>query len=275
MNEIEVLRKEGFGIKKICQTLKLGTRKVMNELKLLGLNTTSNAINSGRKRKYSINHNFFTTIDSEEKAYILGFIYADGSVSDVNNTLNITLKASEKLFLEAINHMMGSDYKLHMNKGRYNSLCPVTEKVVLSICSKQIVNDLISLGCTPRKSDTLQFPFIREDLMCHFMRGYFDGDGTVFLHLKKYIRFGIIGTYEFCKSYIDVLKLDVTIYKEKRTDKNVWYINIGNKKTVFKIYNFLYKEHSICLKRKYDVFNNHFNKEPSTTIMEIPEMVMV
>ena len=275
MNKIETLRREGLSIKKICQTLKLGTRKVMNELKILGLNTACSSPNSGRKRKYVVNHNFFNDINSEEKAYILGFVYADGSISDVNNTLNISLKASEKSFLEEINQLMESNYKLFLSKGRYNSSCPITDKIRLSICSKQIVNDLISIGCIPRKSDTLQFPKIREDLLCHFMRGYFDGDGTVFLHLKKHIHFGIIGTYEFCKSYIDVLKLDVKIYKEKRTTKNVWYINIGNKKTVLKIFNFLYKEHSICLKRKYDIFNNHFNKEPSTTIMEIPEMVMV
>lgn len=118
------------------------------------------------------------------------------------NVIAVTLKrADEKLLLDILN-CMNSNYKLFYTKERYSKEHPYTEKVVLSICHKRLHDDLIRLQCTSNKSLTLTFPkFISSDLISHFIRGYFDGDGTIYQDKKGYYRFGIIGTKEFCEDY--------------------------------------------------------------------------
>lgn len=60
----------------------------------------------------------------------------------------------------------------------------------IQISSKTLTADLLKLGCTPRKSLTLKFPndgiFKSNDLIRHFIRGYFDGDGSVFISMEKH-----------------------------------------------------------------------------------------
>jgi len=95
-----------------------------------------------------------------------------------------------------------------------------------------MVNDLERLGCISNKSLILKFPTIdqvSEEFIPHFLRGYFDGDGTVFMSANtngvtdvKYqrINVGICGTFEFLDKVRDIFKLENCIYKEKRKESN-------------------------------------------------------
>jgi len=91
------------------------------------------------------------------------------------------------------------------------------------------------------------------------MRGYFDGDGTVFLSQRD-IRFGIISTKEFCDSFLELLPYDgkSVVHKETRCKKNVYYISIGGKYMVKKIFDFLYENSNIYLNRKKCIFDNFY-----------------
>ena len=123
----------------------------------------------GRKRKYTLNENYFNDIDSKDKAYILGFIYADGSV--YNNYLNIGIHKRDVSVLNFIKKEMRYNGPLYIN-GEY---------VKLTISSKKIVNSLKELGIIRNKTYvSKKLPQITTHLLPSFLLGFFDGDGSIY-----------------------------------------------------------------------------------------------
>ncbi|MEA3319375.1 MAG: hypothetical protein U9Q88_05035 [Bacillota bacterium] len=102
-------------------------------------------------------------------AYILGFFLADGAITDITQNVSIAQKESE--ILEQIRDEMESNHPIGKNKYGIN---------ILNINSKIIKDDLMNIhGLTPNKSKTVKFPYVPEEYMHHFIRGYFDGDGSI------------------------------------------------------------------------------------------------
>jgi intein-encoded DNA endonuclease-like protein len=219
---------------------------------------------SGRKRTYEINHNYFNVIDSENKAYILGFIYADGYITD-KNKLGISLNIKDENILLRIKKEMSSEYPLHYFNSSYSKDYKSTGHVRFLINSEQIYNDLYNMGCITNKSDTLTFPAnIPKHLIHHFIRGYFDGDGSVYnrsvynnynTHYNS-LGFSFIGTKEFLEQIVINLPFETNakLYKEKRTTKNVWEFKTGGIERSKIFYNWLYKDSTIFLDRKKQKF---------------------
>jgi len=159
-----------------------------------------------RPRKYNVDDDFFENINNEYNAYVLGFIYADGCVHSERNTFSISLQNKDENILTKMKHCMNSNNPILKHKSRYSEKYKYIEKCKLSITSKKIIDDLKFIGCVNNKSNNLIFPTkIENEHIRHFMRGYFDGDGTVFVSNQNDIRFGIISTEEFCKVYLDLL----------------------------------------------------------------------
>ena len=138
--------------------------------------------------KKAYNEHFFDVIDTEEKAYWLGFIFADGyiysspldtSKKRIDWNFELCTKGDDKEHMEKFAKAIGYNKELHVTKAdKYgHTRC----RVCLS--SEILWRQLNSLGCTPRKSLTLKFPdediFKSKDLIRHFIRGYFDGDGCI------------------------------------------------------------------------------------------------
>jgi len=88
------------------------------------------------------------------------------------------------------------------------------------------------------------------------MRGYFDGDGSIFVTSQNSVRFSINSTKEFCETFLSILPYTGRsgVNREKRSTKNVYYIQIGGFNFVKLIYEFLYKDATIFLDRKRDIF---------------------
>ena len=124
--------------------------------------------------RHTLNKNYFKNIDTEEKAYWLGFIAADGCVYKMSKNayrLQINLSAVDIGHLELFNDCIESDYIITQKKVNNSDTC------ILKISSKEFTDNLINLGITPNKSLIVQMPNISQDLIRHFIRGYFDGDG--------------------------------------------------------------------------------------------------
>lgn len=120
--------------------------------------------------------NFFKTWSSD-MAYILGFIATDGCLVEHENgyhALNITNK--NKNILERILTAMHSDHKISI-KSRGG--VPKKKYFQLQIRNQFIYKDLLKLGLTPRKSKTLKLPGVPSKFFNDFIRGCFDGDGSV------------------------------------------------------------------------------------------------
>jgi len=141
-----------------------------------------------------INKKFFKKW-SEEMAYILGFIYADGNIIYTKrNTWFLSIQITDKEILEKIKTTINSSHKI----SKKVKVPKQKQLYRLQIGSKEICNDLLSLGITERKSKTILFPNIPSKYLFHFIRGYFDGDGGVWVGLKnKRVNTGkfILSTY--------------------------------------------------------------------------------
>ena len=133
--------------------------------------------NGKRHRKYELNEDFFQTIDTPEKAYILGFFIADGSVSD--RSICIGLHPQDKTHLVEIAYWMGSTAPIYDQKQSAESYVPDSYIVRINFSSLKIVDDLRALGVTNNKSLTVQYPTISSHLERHLIRGIWDGDGTI------------------------------------------------------------------------------------------------
>jgi len=122
-------------------------------------------------RKYLLNQNFFKTW-SHDMSYILGLWWADGHICKIGRKyiFGITLHKNDKYLLCNILEKMGTSIQPYLNKNIYH----------ISISSKTIVNDIINLGGDFRKSLSIGFPDIPKEYLPDFIRGFFDGDGSIF-----------------------------------------------------------------------------------------------
>lgn len=125
------------------------------------------------KRK-DYNENYFEKIDTQEKAYFLGFIFADGCVifDPIRYRYKLTVKihSKDKHILNSLISSIDGEMMVWENETKFSQV---------TLSGKKIVSDLIKLGATPNKTFDLQYPIIDENLEKHFLRGYFDGDGCI------------------------------------------------------------------------------------------------
>jgi len=213
-------------------------------------------------KKYSIDENYFEKIDTEDKSYWLGFLYADGYVrlhKERSGQLVIKLKNTEVKHLELFNKCLNSNYPI-LNDIKSEVI--VDGKIhtslvcILNIYNTKLVKDLFKLGCINKKSMIIEFPnFLNDELLRHFIRGYFDGDGSISNLCISFVS----GSYNFLfslKNYLN--KKIIGIEKEfdiNNVEKNYFYISFTNEKFFTNFYNFIYKNSHIFLKRKKDKFD--------------------
>ena len=138
------------------------------------------------RKKYEYDEMYFSQIDTPDKAYWLGFLYADGFITKSNGgsrVLGITLAEPEPI--EKFKLALKSNAKTRVYK-KVNGYSDKSIEYKITFFSNQLTSDLEKWGCVERKTFKLKFPdFLDEKLVPHFVRGYFDGDGSVYLHVTK------------------------------------------------------------------------------------------
>lgn len=197
-------------------------------------------------------------------------MYADGNIRKHGNQSVIQIKVNDyeiiDKFIKSINgNMSVKTYKRKDGSDYY----------ALNLTSDQMFNDLNNLGCIPRKSLVLAFPhesvFKDKNLIRHFIRGYFDGDGGISCYnrtnfskrtnsYKVYTRANVqfIGTFEFLSKLNEFINFK-NPYREKRRQSNTWYIQLANKSGIQMFYDYLYKNATIFLTRKNQKFKQFLN----------------
>ena len=208
----------------------------------------------GNKQGYPRNEFYFNKIDTPEKAYWLGFLYADGCTHNGSSEVSIQLTDKEhiekfKQAIGAINHKI-----VEIHDTRWENAKTL---YMFSIKDKQLHADLCKWGCVPNKTFLInKIPNIPRDYVSHFLRGYFDGDGSLH-YLKSTNNFRIsftCGSVEFLEDIQKELGTSLSIRNEKGTNSN--YLQISGRHQVERILNYLYKgsTESTRLDRKYDLY---------------------
>jgi len=126
-------------------------------------------------RKYNLNENFFDTLN-EKSAYWLGFLYADGYVrmkDGKSGELKLKLKDTDKGHIEKFLNDIECNKPIKCGIDNKSKFCSVT------VYSNSLVNKLFELGCVNNKTQKIRLPNLNDNLMNHFIRGYFDGDGSI------------------------------------------------------------------------------------------------
>jgi hypothetical protein len=205
--------------------------------------------NTIKLKKYSLDVNYFKSIDTINKAYILGFIYADGC--NTRRGLQIGLHEKDKEVLEFIKKELNADNALTYIKPFKKGW---SYKWDLRISSKELSNDLTEKGCPPAKSLIVKFPdFIDDNLMPHFIRGYFDGDGCITICDKGYGRL-----YFTCGSKDFIEGLRNYFYKQTGHllplyDKNCYSLMTSKQVAVKSIINLMYTDSTFSMQRKHQI----------------------
>lgn len=194
---------------------------------------------------------------SKNMAYVFGLWCADGNICMTSGGyyFSITLKQSDKYLLENILQDMNSEHKIYEKSDGSCKIC---------FSSKDFYNDLLTLGGKEKKSLVLEFPNIPEEYINHFIRGYFDGDGSINKNHTGYL----IGTYEFCNSIKEILQsqgIEISSIRQKHPenglDNNCYCLNIFRQSEFSKFENYMYQnvdEGTLYLKRK-DVRQYYLN----------------
>jgi hypothetical protein len=201
-------------------------------------------------RIYNFDENYFDFINSPNKAYILGFLYADGCISKKKTEMIIKLHNKDKCLLEKIKLEMKSEHPIKVVKqvNRDN-------QVKFSISSKKLCENLSAHGLLPNKTFTIEFPKIDENLVRHFVRGYFDGDGCISkVDKRKSFTVTIFTASEnFMISLVDFLsKNEIETKVNKRNSGFAIYF--GKKELINRFYKLIYDESDIQLDRKKEKF---------------------
>lgn len=217
-------------------------------------------------RRYRFNENFFDCIDTQEKAYFLGLLWADGTNSLEKHCIEIGLQERDKHILEQMLVIMGADYQLRCIKSKY----PGGQDIYrVSLFSTHMSNRLNEIGMIPNKSLVLTFPIcIPHHLISHFIRGYFDGDGYI-SHNNDYTC-EIMGTENFCITLQSILLkvginskiYNTTLRKETSTRR----LYIGKKNNVRKFLEFIYTDSTIYIERKHNIALSRYNDRNNTLI---------
>lgn len=226
--------------------------------KILKENDVSMRTTKETSRRYTHNFDYFEVIDTQEKAYWLGFIYADGFIESKRKhgeqKVGITLSVKDKSHLEKFKvSIQATNPILDYTGGGFDPEA-VFSKILLT--SQKTVDDLKRHGVMEHKTFTLTFPDLEKELVPHFIRGYFDGDGTISVYENTF-KFGFSGNLEFLtsiKNFFPESKAQI----EK--DKNIYCFRIGGTKKAFKMLHKIYEDANIFLDRKHQLYQLTYKK---------------
>lgn len=218
-------------------------------------------------RKHSLQEDFFTDIISEEQAYWLGFLLADGAVTyskdpsgnkRTNSGVMLGLAIRDRGHVEKFRQAISSSSPIMVLKpGRTGRSTGDSARV--HIYSKRLVEDLISWGVTPRKSASASVPHnaFKGDLERHFWRGVMDGDGSIYWdHRHEKGGLNLAGSRSVCESFSSwVESLTGRTYTVRSTaSASMFTVTVTSFAAFREVAKALYEDTTISLDRKQETY---------------------
>lgn len=247
-------------IAKVAQDTK-GLMALRKRLHKLGVPTNKNMLKYREKisissKKYTFNEHYFDSIDCQEKAYWLGFFAADGYNHSSKGCIEFRLHKQDKEILEKFKSCIESNNPIHLYKQTYCNI---------SLYSKHLSDKLSEYGLHQAKTYTLQIPILEKELMRHFIRGYYDGDGCFSVTKRnnrinpdsKNYQFNITGMEDPLKVIQSFLVKEIGIVNnglKHRKSTIAVTIHYSGRNVCKRILDYLYKDATIYLQRKYNKY---------------------
>mgnify|MGYP003301850677 CR=1 FL=1 len=217
--------------------------------------------NMGYTKIREFNKGYFNNIDSELKAYFLGFIFADGWVVHNKQTatyeFGMELQSSDKYILESLNKELGGVHIITHSNPTQRVICGVLSNIGhmdrLRIYSKEFVEDLMKCGIVPNKTYNYELPVFPMEYFFDFLRGYIDGDGC-YSYVKNRLYMSLTCASENILRWIQFVlnsyNISTNVYKEKEYK---YKLSCTNYDSMSKLINFMYHDNcTLYLTRKYN-----------------------
>lgn len=239
-------------LKELSEEFKVQPQSIRNLLRKQKIEITNKKI-----KNYPRNSNYFEKIDTPDKAYWLGMMFSDGSITK-ERQVNLELKDEEHIlkFQKAIG---AKNHKINIIKDqRWSKECVCYK---LGLRDQKLAEDLKKYGCVPNKSYIqFDFPNIPEEFYPDFIRGYFDGDGSVYFTNNKY-KLSFVGNDIFLISLKKILNKPNLTLCQSSVSKITYDLKICGKKDVIRILHYMYDNSTpeTRLDRKYLLVQKCFN----------------
>jgi predicted DNA-binding protein YlxM (UPF0122 family) len=227
-------------------------------------------------KKINVNEDFFSSW-SPAMAYVLGVICTDGNLNpgrirepwrakSASTVPIISVAQKEPELLEKILHLMNCDAKLYFSKERVYGKTKAGAIYHFGISNENLYDDIVNLGLTPNKSLTMQFPNTPNEFIRHFIRGCWDGDGSVYIdnYSGKIGASFVSGSLEFVeamvKKLVDAGLPSRTIYLHKHSKGSYYFKFTGSQ--VPMLHHYLYDNvpETQYLERKFNLFRLSLEK---------------
>lgn len=214
---------------------------------------------SENNRRYSLNEHYFDVIDTPNKAYLLGLLYADGCNHEAHYSITLNLQEEDRAVVEFMKKELEYEGPIHIRKlhdtnEKYKNQC------VLCVNSMALSNRLKELGVVNAKSLILTFPeWLNEQLYSYFIAGYFDGDGCISYDEKRQkCSTSIVSTMEFCNKLSQIFSnigCKHHIAHPKQCNSNNTYVlrTCGNKSSLL-LLDYIYNNNGFHMDRKYQKY---------------------
>ena len=200
-------------------------------------------------RTHKADRDFFKIVDTEAKAYVLGLMFSDGCIYSTGNSKHVNFSSKDRDLIETFRTLLESEHNIYQSSGVYS----------IVIGGQELYNDLKRLGLEERKSwKDYGIPKIPQELLRHFLRGVYDGDGCIFLSKiqGKYTYLHIALTcasLQFLREVKQVLEENGISPQKVRKDRSNYRLQVGDQSSAKKMVEYLYRGSNYFLKRKRDV----------------------
>jgi intein-encoded DNA endonuclease-like protein len=205
--------------------------------------------------KYKVNENYFDIIDNENKAYWLGFLMADG----YNSGKFIRVDIQDEGHLDKLRDEIYPNKDMPVRK----KLSHTNKNVFyLTIQNSKFVSDCERHGIVRTKSHITKYPNIEKDFDRHFIRGLFDGDGSLsYLYQTKNYRkynFSIVGSNQLMKEVREKI-LSIGVNVGFGTCKSIYRIYITGNRQISRLLDWLYNDSIVYMDRKFEKYDDMIN----------------
>lgn len=227
-------------------------------------------------KKRTVNEGFFSSW-SKEMAWVLGVVYTDGYIDPgrqenpsrpiSSTTAFMSIGQKEPELLLKVIRLMDSNAELITITGG---------TLTFSVYNNKIYSDLVNIGLRPHKSLDMRFPDVPKAYLSHFIRGCWDGDGSIGFYNGRYRARFFCGSLTFIERLVNHLvaaglpQRNLYIRYTKR-NKPFYSVSFSGKYTV-SLYEFLYKDAdpSCYLERKHEIFKSAYDKYQNSSVPDMP-----